>query len=288
MKIFLNLCVYSIAFFWVVTCKSQSFLNAGAFQIGGGSSSLLGDLGGSKGKGSNFIKDLDAESVRFSLNMAADWTWSNQIEYRANISFIFLNADDKYSGESSRRMRNLSVNTSIYEITPTLKYNFFKGGNTLKKWTKNESTNIYLTMGTGIIFFNPGAQYNNRNYNLKHLTTEGQGLSGGAKNYSRVSVVIPIGIGVRRDVNSKVSVFFEFTVRKCFTDYLDDVSTTYYNNASLAALNGEDAAALADRNTSGFVQPQGVKRGNPGKNDSYFTMSFGYRKALNFFGKRLI
>lgn len=55
-----------------------------------------------------------------------------------------------------------------------------------------------------------------------------------------------------KEITPLTSVFFELISRKCFTDYLDDVSTVYYDNASLAAINGEESAELADPNTSEF------------------------------------
>jgi hypothetical protein len=127
---------------------------------------------------------------------------------------------------------------------------------------------FYLTLGTGFIYFNPKAEYNGKNYSLKKLSTEGQGLSNGAKEYSKISLVIPYGIGASKDINEKMAMFFELTNRKCFTDYLDDVSTVYYDNASLAANYGQESAALADR-TIGDKHVNGGKRGNSGKKDSF-------------------
>ena len=269
---------------WVIISgaqtNAQSFLNMASYQVGLGSSSMLGDLGGADGKGTNFIKDFDYKSIRGSGSLSLDWIGAEHFEYRTNLSYIYLNANDQFSGDKNRRLRNLSVNSSIIEFAPTIKYNFTSNKKIIiQKLSGKKNIRFYLTLGTGFIYFNPKAEYNGKNYSLKKLSTEGQGLSNGAKEYSKISLVIPYGIGASKDINEKMAMFFELTNRKCFTDYLDDVSTVYYDNASLAANYGQESAALADR-TIGDKHVNGGKRGNSGKKDSYFTLSFGFKKTF--------
>ena len=282
MNTFLRHIVFLTEMFLGTLVEAQSFLNVSSYQVGIGGSSMLGDLGGAKGKGTNFIGDFDAKSTRFSGTYALDWAWTNHFEYRTSLNFIYLNATDLNSENHDRSKRNLSVNTSIIELTPSIKYNFLSSKKIkYNKWTPHNFLNIYLTLGTGLIYFNPKATYNGKNYSLKKLTTEGQGLNDGAKEYSKLSVVIPYGVGVSKLINSNSTLFFEVITRKCFTDYLDDVSTVYYDNKILATVNSEESAELADRNTSGEKFLKGTKRGNPGKNDSYFTFAFGFKKTFN-------
>lgn len=289
MKLFIKHIILFCAFIHENNLQAQSLLNASSIQYGIGSSTLLGDLGGSNGIGNNFIGDFDVQSIRGSLSISTDWALKNNLEYRTSLNYIFLSASDKYSGEYSRKMRNLSVNTSVVEFTPAFKFNFFNTQKRSKKmWKQNNFSTFYLTAGAGIIYFNTIGEFDGRYYSLKKLSTEGQGLNGGPKKYSNLSLVIPVGLGFSRDLNRKSSVFFEFTARKCFTDYLDDVSNKYYDNESLAAAKGDAAATLADRNVSGNKNKPGAKRGNPGRNDSYFTFVIGYRMALNWLDKRRI
>lgn len=274
--------------FFETTAQAQSNFNASSYQVGLGSSSLLGDLGGANGNGSHFIKDFDPESIRFSLSTSADWVLSNHFEYRTSANFIYLSANDKYSEEVYRKRRNLSVNTTIFEIVPTVKFNFLTAKHSNKRFTKSDFSQIYTTIGAGLIYFNPMAEYNGTSYNLKKLSTEGQGLSGGPKPYSRFSIIIPFTLGFSKDINQSASIFCEFTARKSFTDYLDDVSTVYYDNLTLNFFYGKESAELADRHTTGQIVSHGQKRGNSTQNDTYFTLVFGYRIILTTFGKRLI
>ena len=281
--------IASLSCLFFETTQTQSNFNISSYQVGIGNSSLLGDLGGAGGDGSHFIKDFDRESIRFSISPSADWALSNHFEFRTSANFVYLSAEEKYSEEKYRKRRNLSVKTSVFEILPTIKYNFLTANkNSKKRFIKNNFSQIYTTLGIGFIYFNPKAKYNGMSYNLKKLGTEGQGLYDGAKPYSRFSIIIPVTIRFSKDINKKASVFCEFTARKSFTDYLDDVSTVYYDNLSLEYLKGKEAAELADRHTTGYVAIHGQKRGNSNQNDTYFTLVFGYRIILSSFGKRLI
>lgn len=289
LKLFLRHIAACFIFCFSINSSAQSVFESASYQFGLGTSSLLGDLGGANGKGTNFVRDFDVESVRYSISTSADWALSEHFEYRTSLNYLALSANDKYSEEITRKARNLSVKTNVVELVPSVKYNFFNQDRRSKKrWTKNEFSQIYTVIGLGLIYFNPKTEYKNSVYSLKQLNTEGQSLTNGPKKYSRISIIIPFTLGFRKDITKKSSVFCEFTARKSFSDYLDDVSTVYYDNSTLRTINGNIAAEIADRNTSGNKFKQGTKRGNPDKKDTYFSFTIGYRITLNMYGKRLI
>ena len=66
----------------------------------------------------------------------------------------------------------------------------------------------------------------------------------------------------------------EFTQRKTFTDYLDDVSTSYIDENTLLATRGQQAVNLAYRgdevNPSWIYPPDGEQRGTPTEMDWYY------------------
>ena len=139
-----------------INCNAQKELEINSLQIRIGSSTLLGDLGGSKGKGTNFVQDFDLKSTRFCLGVSSDWKKSSYIDYRLSLNYVHLSAADSYSEELSRRSRNLSVKTDVIEIIPSLKFNFF--GNSRQNRSnkiRNDFTTLYLTAGLGFIYFSP-------------------------------------------------------------------------------------------------------------------------------------
>ena len=132
----------------------------------------------------------------------------------------------------------------------------------------------YLTAGIGAFYYNPKEFYGGNWYNIHDYSLEGQGLPGGPKQFSRVSVSIPMGIGAKYTIQRRWSVGIEYLFRKTFTDYIDGVSTVYYNPVLLAQYKGPIAVALADPNLGkipGQTMP-GQERGDSKHKDSYFTL----------------
>ncbi len=150
---------------------------------------------------------------------------------------------------------------------------------------KNNRHSLYLFGGIGALYFNPKGRLPNGLYtNLRPLHTEGQGLPNGPKQYSRLSICIPLGIYYKFIINKQYTLGVELGWYKTFTDYIDDVSTGYYDNASIAAAYGSTAAYMADPNLGnipGYGKPDAdgtlAQRGDKDK-DSYVTLqvTFGY------------
>jgi hypothetical protein len=84
-----------------------------------------------------------------------------------------------------------------------------------------------------------------------------------------------MGGGFKIAVNKTFNIILEYGIRKTFTDYLDDVSTTYTGN--LTEWTTKLNLQMADRNLNG-QQDKLVQRGNSKYNDWYtftgITLSF--------------
>ncbi len=103
------------------------------------------------------------------------------------------------------------------------------------------------------------------------------------KKYSRFSGCVPIGIGGKYGINNQISVGFEAGFRYTFTDYLDDVSTTYVDPAVLlGASNGQLSANLADPSLGTVANQTGVgeQRGDPRDKDVYMMLLFNVNYKL--------
>ncbi|HYM92661.1 MAG TPA: hypothetical protein VET23_00860, partial [Chitinophagaceae bacterium] len=74
---------------------------------------------------------------------------------------------------------------------------------------------------------------------------------------------------------------FEFGIRYLFTDYLDDVSTTYVDPKVLLTEKGPVAVEVASRQALPAIA--GDIRGNPKVKDMY---GFGGVKAAFFLGRK--
>jgi hypothetical protein len=80
-------------------------------------------------------------------------------------------------------------------------------------------------------------------------------------------------------LNEDMRLGIEFGYRKIFTDYLDDVSGVYIDEATLLNARGPKAVELAYR--GGEVHPgsypaAGIRRGNSKNNDGYYYVAITY------------
>jgi hypothetical protein len=234
-----------------------------------GTSNFLGDLGGRDKVGADYSPaDLDLSETRTSFGVGARYKLDRAINVAAKLSYLMVKGDDARTNEPFRRNRNLNFKSDIYELTTRIEGGYQstkRGGNRygiMKNYgkMKNFTHNIYGFLGVGVFYFNPkGRNINGKYIELKPLHTEGQGLPGGPRNYSKFSVSVPIGGYYKLTINKIWSVGLEFSFRKTFTDYIDDVSTTYYDPVALEAAYGPTAAYMADPSLGKHTSDLGIK-----------------------------
>lgn len=242
-----------------------------------GTSHFLGDLGGSDRKGSNSPIDLNWGATGYSMGIGVSRKFNNSFSLRINLNQAIVRGSDSYSNNESRRNRNLSFRSTINEISTMVDYTFI-----LNKSGKNPHF-LMAFVGIGVFNFNPQAEYNNKWYNLQPLGTEGQGILPGKKKYSRFNFNIPVGICYYFNITEESKLGLILTMRKTYTDYIDDVSTSYYDNNLLYEQNGEMSAILADRNLkreSAYLNPSGLGRGNPKNNDNFAFVQLTYSHSF--------
>lgn len=250
--------------------------------IGLGASNFLGDLGGANQIGTNGLKDLEFSLTRPSFSAFLRYRKARYFGYRVSFAYGKVSGYDGLTTEPYRNNRNLHFKSNIFELSSQFEFYFtkerpdhlyrYKGVSGLK----NVDMQVYAFMGVGAFWFNPKADYNGTWYALQPLGTEGQTLKPGTQKYSRVSVAVPIGIGIKNAINHRWSVGLELGIRKTFTDYIDDVSTTYYDKNLIAAAFGPAAGYFADPSL-GLIQappgfePNGIgqQRGDSSDNDAY-------------------
>ncbi len=262
MKSFFTLVCVSL-FIYPEISQAQSFFanrqeRSLIFTGGTGSSTYYGDLA-NKGSLIQFQPNVNA-----GLQVYV----SPRISVRTELNWFVLQGSDNQANSSGRKDRGLSFTSSCFEISATGAINLFGNGN---RYYRRPAINIYGFTGIGLLYFNPKANYNGKSYSLEPLHTEGV-------SYSRVTPVIPIGLGIRLKTGPNTNIVFEGGYRKTFTDYLDDVSSKYTapsSNAVVAYFQNPNnpaynpAATGTDTNNYGV----GYKRGNPANTDSYFLLN---------------
>jgi len=228
-----------------------------------------GDLQGKRFALSNtFTNPYPAVGLGLSYNL------SNRIIARFVVNYLRLGADDKNNepGIGINR-RNLNFKTNIFEGQLGAEYNLLD--------LSVRSFTPYVFAAVAIYHFNPYSTdtLGNKVF-LKPLSTEGQGLAEypNRKPYALTQLAIPFGGGVKLALTDKLQVGIELGLRKLFTDYLDDVSTSYVDSATLFATKGPQAVAFAYRGNeihgAAGYPAEGSQRGSPKNKDWYYTASF--------------
>ena len=275
-------------------------------QLGLGASNFLGDLGGSSGVGTHGVKDLKVRSTRPTLMIGYKYMITPAVSVKGSFITSYLSGDDALTSDFVRHNRNLSFRSGLWELGGSVELYPFtertsnryrvRGGS----GNKRPAISPYFVAGVSFAMFNPKTQLNGEWVSLQPLGTEGQGLAGRPDKYKRYTISFPVGIGMKYLIDRNWSIGFEASVRYAMTDYLDDVSTSYYTASEIESANGSTAALLSDRALDPSLGTTGVmhyadgsnnylQRGNPIYNDAYtfaiFSVHYRLRKGVKFIPK---
>jgi hypothetical protein len=234
---------------------------------------------------SNYIGDLQAQGYTTkqshgSFGAGVQYDLNGHLSVLSNLTYGKISAADSYSPKADLRARNLNFGTQIVEGNILAEYNLLD--------LNEHRLTPYVFAGVAVYHFDPFA-YDSLGFKtyLHVLSTEGEGLPQypNKKPYSLTQLAIPFGGGIKFRVSDKVVLAYEIGFRKLFTDYLDDVSTTYVDPAVLQTARGPEAVALAYRGNQlkngAPYPPDGTMRGNPKRKDWYYMSGIRVSIALN-------
>lgn len=276
-----------------------------SFGLSGGGMNCLTDIGGTKGAGKAFIKDLNLNCTKPSASVYIGIVRNNRVGIWFEITRgTITGADSLIKNDISyaygRYNRNLHFRTTITESRLLAEYYFLElrapdktilsGAHANQLYNAKRTTAItpYLLGGIGLFRFNPQAMIGNTWVFLHEFHTEGQGFKEypSRKNYSLMQWNLSIGAGFKYRMSGRWNAKLEVAHRISFTDYLDDASAGYvdpvYFHNNLSPDKAIIASALADRRkTRNPLMPGNEIRGNPSRNDAYFTLTLKIEKTLN-------
>ncbi len=210
--------------------------------------------------GSYYIGDLNPRG-HFNQTQLAEgiiyrYNFNPRLALKINAFYGNLKADD--SKIKYNEQRELKFQSPLYEVSAQMELNFFKyfTGSLKTYWTP------YIFGGVSAFNFKPEAD----GENLRDLGTEGQNVGyQGRSKYPLTNISFPFGIGFKYSLAKNICVSAEWGLRKTFTDYIDDVSKTYYLDGSKID-QGNSAEIHSDPSMQHLP---GMQRGNPKDNDWY-------------------
>jgi len=252
---------------------------------GAGTINCLTDLGGRKGPGKKFLKDINWDNSQASGNFSFGVIIKDVFAARLEASFGTIKAYDSIlvnhkndARTMGRYFRNLNFRSRIQEFSLQVEFH------PIMLFDADDMPRLspYVGAGIGRFSFDPETYYNGRWIRLQPLKTEGQGFAEypGRQPYKLQAFSYPLSIGLRYEVSNMFAARFEISHRFTSTDHLDDVSNEVYINPDLFAKYlkpGESAMAekLYNRYRGaefGYQQSYGDIRGQSFNKDGFFTI----------------
>jgi len=241
-------------------CGAVMISMAQTMEVGpyGGVSYYLGDLN----PGVHYMRS------RLAYGAIVRYNFNPRISMRLGVYRGKVSGDDLVSKVNLSRALNFE--SPVTDISAVGEFNFFE----YFTGTKRDRLSPYIFGGVGMFIFKPSSG----GINLNDIGTEGQNIGfDGRKPYKLISFSIPFGIGVKYSLTSRFSLTAEWGMRKTFTDYLDDVSRTYYLEGSQIDPSNT-SLTLSDPT---FEHRPYMERGNPKTKDWYnfsgLTLTYKFR-----------
>jgi hypothetical protein len=249
----------------------------GGFQVG--VANYRGDL-------SNNTRNIYLQETNLAGGLFLRYNMHSMFSLRLMGGYAGLSGQDANSPREEVQLRNLSFRSHVMSLGVTAEVNL-PG---YDPYNLRQPFSPYLLVGLNGLFFIPQTELEGEWVNLQPLGTEGQGLAGRPAPYSRLTMAIPMGLGMKFAVTDLINLGLEFTAHRLFTDYVDDVGGTYMAYDELLA-NGELAATLGNRTgellgTGPVDVPTGTPRGDDSPQDWYFTL--GINVSWNFLDNGLV
>jgi hypothetical protein len=223
---------YIFIFIFIIFSTSVSFgqrwkTYRHEFSFGAGTSNYFGDIGGAPDpKKLLGIRDFRLKETRYNVHLGWNYRYTRDISVRYNINYISLTASDAGSKNANR---GLSFNTQMFEISGQAQYYLLSEYrhkhaaavfNRRGAVASNYRLGFYGFAGIGTTIFFPKLAGPSEYLNVDNSQRN-------TKNYSKVNVFVPFGVGGQFAITKKWLVGFEVGPRISLSDYLDGMSTKW-------------------------------------------------------------
>lgn len=264
----------------IILCLS--FFGIHSFSQDGSKGTYIGIFVGKM----NYQGDLNPNSFtfahsKFTTAITLRQSLNRWISLKGGFSIGSIEAADRYNRDYLKP-RNLSFYTTIKEASLSMEASL------LDLSTTHFTPYVYGSVSA--FHFNPWAYDNSgKKVFLPPLSTEGQGLSQFPKQkpYKLTQFALGFGVGARYAIGDNMNIGVEFSQRKTFTDYLDDVSSMYVDRNELLQAKGGKAIEMAyrgDELPGGQPYPNhGEQRGTPSEMDWYYFFGINFEIRFSAF-----
>ncbi len=181
-----------------------------------GQAGYLGDLNKS---------DFFSKEPNLGVGLLGRYYYNERWTFRGGLTFGKLTGSD--ANYSDRTGRGFKTTSPITDLAATVEWDFLGK----KRFSYDTSTyqvkfkrtlSPYFFTGLGLAFTNPKADFTGTSTTLAQYR-QGATTDQNAK-YSHTNLAIPVGFGVKYDINENFVIALEAGFRFAFSDYLDGIS----------------------------------------------------------------
>ncbi len=217
-----------IVLFFVISVKAST---AQTIEIGGfvGTSYYLGELNPA----------LPYNQTQLAYGGLARYNLSERWAIKFNYYRGNVKGSDATGG--SVENRDLDFESKINDFSLVAEFNFWE----YFTGSKKSFFTPFIFGGVSFFTFNP-ISYSG--VELQSQGTEGQNYGFDDRSpYNKYSFAIPFGFGFKYSLTERLGLTFEWGMRKTFTDYIDDISTTYADDPDIIADPTQTHSAYVQR-----------------------------------------
>ncbi len=270
-----------------------------------GGANYLGEMGGTDQPRRDFVWDMKLAQTRWAVGGFARRKINRLISVNTGLLYLRVQGADELSTYRPRRGRNLNFRNDMLEWYLRPEFTIFQDNDLGGRGRYRLDFRLFGYVGIAAYYSSPKGQINREGefYALRPLRTE-------LVDYSSIGVSVPVGLGFHFTKRRRHRFGMDIGWRTTFSDYLDDVSTTYkdpdalpdgrngvafdlYDQRPALGLDNPDVPSIYNygyHDTPGPSAKKENQRGDPTHNDSYLTMTLTYSYVLrgqsNFYRQR--
>lgn len=174
-------------------------------------------LGGANIGGDLIDPDLSTfKETNFAFGLMAKKIFSPRLGLRLGYYHGTLTGKD--SNFERLSPRGFSFSSPVHEFSGQVEWEML-GHKRYRGESFHKTISPYLLGGMGLSYFNPKTNFNSTSASMAELIALDQ-----AVDASTLRLVLPIGAGLRMDINEQWALGLEYGFRVTFSDYLDGVS----------------------------------------------------------------
>ncbi len=215
--------IQKASFIFFLLLSGAAFGQTNEFGMQAGGSFYFGDL--------NIASSLKSPGpsggIFYRQNLNPFFSWKTAVN-ATQLSF-----DSKLSTNPYIRYQNLNFKSKLAELASQVEFNWYRYYPDGKK----KVFTPYVFAGLGMILDYPTATYEGKTVPLQLEGTE-------SSAYDFYHIILPFGVGFKYNFAKSFTFGFELAYRHVYSDYIDDVSTTYTNR--YLPVNGLGSTNVAD------------------------------------------